>query len=123
MFVATSAGNTGPGASSIGSPASAPWVTTVGASLQKKSYVAEALAGGSEEPRVRGASITPETDGQLSFVDAANHGNELCDPEVAFSGDIAGKVVLCLRGGPARVEKSRAVFGGRWCRHGALQPR
>ena len=110
VFVATSAGNTGPGASSIGSPASAPWVTTVGASLQKKSYVAEALAGGSDEPRVRGASITSETDGQLSFVDAANHGNELCDPEVAFSGDIAGKVVLCLRGGPARVEKSRAVF-------------
>lgn len=110
VFVATSAGNTGPGTSSIGSPASAPWVTTVGASLQKKTYVAEALAGGSEEIRVRGASITSETDGHLSFVDAANHGNELCDPEIAFSGDIAGKVVLCLRGGPARVEKSRAVF-------------
>jgi subtilisin family serine protease len=110
VFVATSAGNSGPGASSIGSPASVPWVTTVGASLQRKTYVAETRTGASEEIRFRGASITPETNGQLPFVDAANHRNELCDPELAFSGDITGKVVLCLRGGPARVEKSRAVF-------------
>ncbi|HJQ91930.1 MAG TPA: S8 family peptidase [Acidimicrobiia bacterium] len=110
VFVSTSAGNTGPGASSIGSPGSAPWVTTVGASLQKKTYIAELKTGGSEEIRYRGASITPGTDGQLPFVDAANHGNELCDPEVAFTGDLTGKVVLCLRGGPARVEKSRAVL-------------
>ena len=110
VFVATSAGNTGPGASSIGSPGSAPWVTTVGASLQKKTYIAELKTGGSEEIRYRGTSITPGTDGQLPFVDAANHGNELCDPELAFTGDLTGKVVLCLRGGPARVEKSRAVL-------------
>ena len=56
-----------------------------------------------------GASITPGTGGQLAFVDAANHGNELCDPAVDFTGEITGAVVLCLRGGPARVEKSRAV--------------
>jgi subtilisin family serine protease len=110
VFVATSAGNTGPGAASIGSPAADPWVTTVGASLQTKTYVAEAQTGSFEEIRARGASITPGTDGQLPFADAANHGNELCDPKVAFTGDLSGKVVLCLRGGPARVEKSRAVF-------------
>jgi hypothetical protein len=96
-------------------------VTTVGASLQKKTYVAEAITGEGasqsrwsrwfkrDSGRYEGASITPGTDGQLPFVDAANHGNELCDPAVDFTGDISGKVVLCLRGGPARVEKSRAV--------------
>jgi subtilisin family serine protease len=121
VFVATSAGNAGPGAGTVGSPASVPWVTTVGASLQKKTYIAEAITGeGASQSRwsrwfkrdtgrYEGASITPGTDGQLSFVDAANHGNELCDPEKPFTGDIAGTVVLCLRGGPARVEKSRAV--------------
>ena len=120
VFVSTSAGNAGPGASTVGAPASIPWVTTVGASLQKKTYVAEVRTGDAERNRwsrwfkrdtgrYEGASITPGTDGQLPFVDAANHGNELCDPAVAFTGDIAGKVVLCLRGGPARVEKSSAV--------------
>jgi subtilisin family serine protease len=121
VFAATSSGNAGPGAGTVGSPASVPWVTTVGASLQKKTYVAEAITGDGasqsrwsrwfkrDSGRYEGASITPGTDGQLPFVDAANHGNELCDPAVDFTGDISGKVVLCLRGGPARVEKSRAV--------------
>ncbi len=121
VFVATSAGNAGPGAGTVGDPASVPWVTTVGASTQKKTYVAEVRTGESEMSRwsrwfkrdqgvYEGASITPGTDGRLPFVDAANHGNELCDPDVAFTGDVSGAVVLCLRGGPARVEKSRAVF-------------
>jgi subtilisin family serine protease len=121
VFVSTSAGNAGPGAGTVGAPASVPWVTTVGASWQKKTYVAEVRTGESEGSRwsrwlkrdqgvYEGASITPGTDGRLPFVDAANHGNELCDPEVAFIGDLSGKVVLCLRGGPARIEKSRAVF-------------
>jgi subtilisin family serine protease len=120
VFVANSAGNAGPGASTIGSPSSIPWVTTVGASTQKKEYVAEVITGDASRSRwsrwfkkdtgrYEGASVTPGTDGRLPFVDAANHGNELCDPAVDFTGDITGKVVLCLRGGPARVEKSSAV--------------
>ena len=120
VFVSTSAGNAGPGAGTVGAPASVPWVTTVGASLQKKTYIAEVRTGDAElnrwsrwfkrdTGRYEGASITPGTDGQLPFVDAANHGNELCDPAEPFTGDITGKVVLCLRGGPARVEKSSAV--------------
>ncbi len=122
VFASTSAGNAGPGAGTVGAPASVPWLTTVGASEQKKTYVAEARTGESvghsrwsrwfkrDQGVYEGASITPGTGGQLPFVDAANHGNELCDPAVAFTGDITGAVVLCLRGGPARVEKSEAVF-------------
>jgi subtilisin family serine protease len=121
VFVANSAGNSGPGASTVGSPGSVPWLTTVGASVQKNTYVADVITGeGASLPRwlrwfkrdtgrYEGASITPGTDGQLRFVDAANHGNELCDPARPFTGDISGAVVLCLRGGPARVAKSSAV--------------
>jgi len=120
VFVATSAGNAGPGAGTVGAPASVPWVTTVGASTQKKTYIADVITGDGSSSRwtrwfkrdigrFDGASITPGTGDQLPFVDAANHGNELCDPAVDFTGDITGAVVLCLRGGPARVEKSSAV--------------
>ena len=51
VFVSTSAGNAGPGAGTVGAPASVPWVTTVGASLQKKTYVAEVRTGDSEGNR------------------------------------------------------------------------
>jgi subtilisin family serine protease len=123
VFVATSNGNAGPGASTIGSPATVPWVTSVGASEQNKTYIAEILTGDStgwksrwarwfkkDQGKYEGASITPGTGGQLPFVDAADHGNELCDPAVTFTPEITGAVVLCLRGVQARVEKSRAVF-------------
>ena len=123
VFVATSAGNAGPGASTLGSPATVPWITSVGASEQDKTYIAEILTGDStswnsrwshwfkkDQGRFEGASITPGTGGQLPFVDAADHGNELCDPAVTFTPEITGAVVLCLRGVQARVEKSQAVF-------------
>ncbi|HEX9866497.1 MAG TPA: S8 family peptidase [Acidimicrobiia bacterium] len=122
VFAATSNGNSGPGAETVGSPATVPWVTSVGASQQKKTYVAEVRTGDSTQFKSRwshwfnkdrgvyeGASITPGTDGQLPFVDAGDHGNELCDPAVDFDPDITGMVVLCLRGDVARVEKSQAV--------------
>jgi subtilisin family serine protease len=120
VFVATSAGNSGPGASTMGSPSSVPWITTVGASLQKKHYEAEVITGDApgsrwfgwfknDSGRYDGASVTPGTDDQLPFVDAANLGNELCNPAVAFTGDVTGKVVLCKRGLVARLEKSAAV--------------
>ncbi len=34
----------------------------------------------------------------------------MCDPDTAFSADITGQIVLCLRGAVDRVAKSRAVF-------------
>jgi hypothetical protein len=100
-----------------------PWITTVGASEQNKTYLAEVRTGDSTGRKSRwshwfkrnagvyeGASVTPGTGQQLPFVDAANHGNELCDPEVTFDPAITGAVVLCLRGVVDRVAKSLAVF-------------
>lgn len=107
VWVATSAGNSGPDAATIGGPASVPWITTVGASTHDRTYSATARFGNAQ--LAAGASITPATDGQVPLVDAAALGNELCDPAVPFSEDITGKAVLCLRGAFARVDKSLAV--------------
>ncbi len=107
VFVATSAGNSGPGASTIGGPASVPWITSVGASTHTRTFAGS--VGLDDGSKFGGASITPGTD-LLPLVDSEDLGNELCDPNVAFNGDIYGKIVLCRRGAFARVEKSRAVF-------------
>jgi len=54
-------------------------------------------------------SITPGTGGNKALVDAADLGNELCDPAVEFSDDVTDKIVICLRGEFARVDKGLAV--------------
>jgi len=119
VFVATSAGNSGPGAETLGSPSSVPWVTTVGASTQARTFQGTAALGSGDE--YFGASITAGT-GPATLVDAADLGNELCDPSVTFldendnvigvifNEDVTGKIVLCKRGAFARVAKSEAVF-------------
>jgi subtilisin family serine protease len=107
VFVATSAGNSGPGPETVGNPATMPWVTTVGASTQKRFFEGVITLGNGK--KYSGASLTPEL-GWTPLVDAAAHGNELCDPAVPFTGSVAGKIVLCLRGVVGRVEKSLAVF-------------
>ena len=40
-----------------------------------------------------------------------------------FHGGLTGKVVLCLRGGPAQRREEPCRIGGRWVRHGSLQRR
>jgi subtilisin family serine protease len=107
VFVATSAGNSGPGPATIGGPSSVPWVTSVGASSQSRFFQGTVVLGNGAE--YTGASVTEGTD-PLPLVDAADVGNELCDPTVPFTGDITGKMVLCKRGGVGRVAKSWAVY-------------
>ena len=107
VFVATSAGNSGPGSATLGSPSSVPWLTTVGASTQARTFQGSALLGDGSEHF--GASITAGA-GPATFVDSADLGNELCLPGVGFSDDISGSVVLCKRGAIPRIDKSLAVF-------------
>lgn len=118
VFAAASAGNSGPGAATIGGPASVPWITTVGANTQtrflggtvnlakdgKKSKKSKKSKG-----PYRGATITAGTK-MVPLVDAADHGNELCLSGLPFTGDVSGKIVLCRRGAVARTSKSLAVF-------------
>jgi subtilisin family serine protease len=105
--VAVSAGNSGPGASTVGNPAVVPWVTSVGASTQNRTFQGSVTLGNSAQ--YFGASVTDGT-GSLPLVDAADLGNELCLVGTGFSESVAGKIVLCKRGVNARVEKSHAVF-------------
>jgi subtilisin family serine protease len=107
VHVATSAGNTGPGEATIGGPASVPWLTTVGASTQTRSFGGEVLIGSGES--YSGVSITAGTD-ELALVDAADAGDELCNVGALDAEVVDGAIVLCKRGAIARVEKSRAVF-------------
>ncbi len=106
VYVATSAGNSGPGAATLGNPGTMPWMTTVGADTPKRFFQGTIKLGDGD--RYYGASITAGTR-MLPLVDAADYGNELCDPAQAFTDDVSGKIVLCRRGATARADKSRAV--------------
>ena len=110
VFVATSAGNSGPGAATMGNPGTMPWMTTVGASTQSRFFQGTVVLGDGAE--LAGASITPGVaasplvDAEIATVD----GDDRCIPFTLDPGVVAGKIVLCRRGGSARADKSRAVF-------------
>jgi subtilisin family serine protease len=107
VFVATSAGNSGPGASTLGNPGTMPWMTTVGASTQPRFIQGTVVLDDGSE--YAGASITPGL-GAADLVDAADAGGDLCVPGTLDANVVAGKVVLCRRGAIARAAKSLAVF-------------
>jgi len=118
VFASVSAGNAGPGANTVGSPASVPWVTTVGASQQDRSFLATAdlTADGGATLSVTGASVTNAI-GPAPIVDAVNvpaTGIPAADAELCLAGSldpaqVIGKVVVCKRGTNARVQKSQTV--------------
>lgn len=110
VFVAASAGNSGPGATTIGSPGDNPWLVGVGASTQDRFLAGTVELGNGAT--YEGASITDDTGGFHPLVDAATLGNEFCRSSVAFSAPVTGKIVLCKRGVNARVDKSLAVKNG-----------
>ena len=107
VFVATSAGNSGPGASTLGSPSWNPWLTTVGASTQNRTFQGSVVLGDTSE--FFGASVIGGTDVVLPLMDSEDAGSELCIPGELDPGVVTGKIVLCKRGAIARVEKSHAV--------------
>ncbi|MGH8444272.1 MAG: S8 family serine peptidase, partial [Solimonas sp.] len=113
IHVAVSAGNTGPDASTIGSPGNAPWVTTVAASTHDRAYSAKTLGGfsGGTPPAatIQGKGVTGGYTGTV--VDAADYGDELCLAPFA-PGTFSGQIVICSRGNNARVEKGANVLAG-----------
>ena len=124
MWVATSAGNSGPGDATIGGPADIPWLTTVGANTQDRFFEGTVELdkqsqhwgwgwgwGGSHHrtQKVTGASITPGTR-ELPLVDAEFAGGDLCIPGTLDPAKVGGKIVLCRRGAVGRADKSLAVF-------------
>jgi len=107
VFVATSAGNSGPGASTLGNPGTMPWMITVGASTQSRFFQGTATVG--DGGMYSGASITSGI-GWNDLVDAEFAGGDLCVPGSLNPTDVVGKIVLCRRGAIARAAKSEAVW-------------
>ncbi len=125
VFVATSAGNEGPGPETVGSPAVTPWITAVGANTQKRFFEGRVTVGNQGNKGWRwhksftGASLTLGTDGKFPLVDAEFAGGEFCIPGELDPAVVTGTIVLCRRGvvGRARTRASpwpRPVASG-WC--------
>ncbi len=108
VFVATSAGNSGPGAATLGNPGTMPWMTTVGASTQKRFFAGIIKLGNRDY--YTGASLTDGIASWEQLVDAEFAGGDLCIPGTLDPSLVEGKIVLCRRGSIARADKSLAVF-------------
>lgn len=113
IFVATSAGNSGPGEATVGSPADAPWITSVGASEHNRSYANTVTDltrdDGVTFPDTEGKGFTGGLASGTPIVYAGVFGNELCEPGVFAPGTFDGEIVVCDRGLFGRVAKSQAV--------------
>jgi subtilisin family serine protease len=119
VFVAASAGNSGPTASTVAHPG--PWLTTVAAGTHNRDGVGSVTLG--NNVTYTGASVATGV-GPAPFIDAESAGLpgvdptavRLCFAEVDYGepvldpAKVAGKIVLCDRGVIARVNKSLAVM-------------
>ncbi|MBN1934999.1 MAG: S8 family serine peptidase, partial [Anaerolineae bacterium] len=120
IFVATSAGNAGPGDETVGSPAGAPWLTSVGATTHDRDFVNELVdMSGGDTPApagMQGAGITAGY-GPALIVYAGDYGSALCAtgsadaPTNPFPAEtFHGEIVVCDRGTYARVDKGLMVL-------------
>lgn len=119
VFVATSAGNAGPGVSTIGSPANAPWIMSVGASYFNRLYLSDISVSGPGTPPtgLYGASSTRGVE-NFRLVDAEGTPTEFgetdgrCNSPFASGTFAATDVVLCESGDIATWAKADHVRSG-----------
>ncbi len=130
IFVVSSAGNAGPNAGTVGSPANAPWVMAAGNATHDRIYgsAVENLSGGNTTPPTGlvGASLTGGI-GVRKIVHAKDFGNALCgtgvsESEASCAGNTGasnpwagqtpfnGEIVVCDRGDYGRVEKGKNLL-------------
>lgn len=117
VFVAASAGNSGPGNAVAHI---SPWLTTVAASTHDRFYVADATLGNGA--KYTGASVNSTPVASTPLIRAEDAGQGGGDASLCYSGapgagqvlldpaKVAGKIVICTRGTNARVDKSLAVL-------------
>ncbi len=134
VFVATSAGNSGPGPETIGGPASVPWVTTIGASSQNRTFISDIavhgpgwapifLWGGSVTPGIHNynlidaegiADITGDTSGTCSnpFPDSTFMENDcvLCNMTDSGSNRTGRAANVAAAGGGAVIYHNSAMM-------------
>jgi len=130
IFVVTSAGNEGPDAGSIGSPANAPWIVAVGNATHNRvfgNFIQDFNGGNtSPPPDLFGGGINGSGVGVRKIVHAGDYGSALCgtgasspftacgsstSPSNPWSGQhpFNGEIVVCDRGEYGRVEKGLNV--------------
>ncbi|GAV61438.1 Peptidase_S8 domain-containing protein/PA domain-containing protein/Inhibitor_I9 domain-containing protein [Cephalotus follicularis] len=108
IVVSCSAGNSGPGPFTAVNIA--PWILTVGASTIDREFQADAILGdGSIFGGVSLYSGDLLPDFKLPLVYAGDFGSRYCYIGSLRPSKVQGKIVLCERGGNARVEKGSAV--------------
>jgi hypothetical protein len=123
VFVAASAGNSGP-ANAVAH--NSPWLTTVAASTHDRNFQADVTLG--NNAKYYGASYNtnalPQTalvraedagigggEANLCYSDAAAAAANPTGPQVLLDpAKVTGKIVICTRGNNARVDKSLAVL-------------
>ena len=117
VFVAASAGNSGPTTSTVAHPG--PWLTTVAAGTHNRNgagsvtlgnsvtYTGASVATPVSAPLIdsTAAGLAGADPGQLALCYGATDGAVVLDPV-----KVAGKIVVCQRGVTARVNKSLAVL-------------
>ncbi len=124
VFVANSAGNSGPGASTLDHPS--PWLTTVAAATFRRAFQAVELGNGA---RYVGASTTlplPTFEPLVTAASVKLAAAAALDASLCFDGTLdpaktAGKIVVCDRGVNARIDKSFEVKRAGRRRHGPRQ--
>ncbi len=112
VFVAASAGNSGPTASTVAHPS--PWLTTVAASTHSRASEAtltlgngSTYVGASSNQTVTSGSVVLSAASGLAGASATQV--RLCYPGTLDPAKVSGKIVVCDRGVIARVDKSSAV--------------
>jgi subtilisin family serine protease len=112
VFVAASAGNSGPGAGTTDHHG--PWVTTVAASTQSREFRSTlTVAGGGQTATFVGTTLTSGVTGALPIVLAQDIPgyDKLCSTPLP-AGVVTGKIVACQRGVTGRVQKGFNVKAG-----------
>ncbi|MCF4120515.1 S8 family serine peptidase [Antribacter sp. KLBMP9083] len=111
VFVAASAGNNGPAAATANHLS--PWVTTVAASTQKRTFTSSFTLTADDGTTFTGtgASLTAGVETPAPVVLASSFDDPLCQ-NPAPADVVAGKIVLCQRGVNARVAKGYNVSQG-----------
>ena len=99
IFVATSNGNDGPNAATTGSPADAPWLTSVGASTHNRhngNALTDLDSSTGRSPTSR-ASRSPARCTSTPIVDAADVGDPFCLDDTGHEAEFTGNIVVCAR--------------------------
>lgn len=112
VFVAASAGNSGPAISTVAH--NSPWLTTVAASTHDRAYNATATLGNGADYDGAGlGEAVPSSPlvyaGDVKLPSANLTDAQLCTPGTLDPNLVDGTIVLCDRGVIARIDKSKTV--------------